>query len=92
MRRASERRAQWAIIILALFFALGGSAIAAKTFLITSTSQIKPSVLAKLKGKNGKNGKNGSGPEGHPGRRRSHRPSREPNGSNGTNGKDRARR
>ena len=57
MRRASERRAQWAIIILALFFALGGSAIAAKTFLITSTSQIKPSVLAKLKGKNGKNGR-----------------------------------
>ncbi len=65
MRRASERRAQWALIILALFFALGGSAIAAKTFLITSTSQIKPSVLAKLKGKNGKNGLTGA--EGHPG-------------------------
>ncbi len=38
---------------LALFFALGGTAIAAQHYLITSTSQIKPSVLAKLKGKAG---------------------------------------
>ena len=33
---------------LALFFALGGSAVAASRYIITSTSQIKPSVLAKL--------------------------------------------
>ncbi len=34
---------------LALVFAMSGSAIAAKHYLITSTSQIKPSVLAKLR-------------------------------------------
>ena len=45
---------------LALFFALGGSAYAAKKYLITSTSQIKPSVLAQLKGKAGANGAPGT--------------------------------
>jgi hypothetical protein len=56
------RRPSPAIIIasLALFFALGGTAIAAKRYLITSTSQIKPSVLAKLKGKAGKQGPAGA--------------------------------
>ena len=44
------------IACLALFFALGGTAIAAKHYLITSTSQIKPSVLTKLKGHPGKQG------------------------------------
>ena len=67
MRRATGRQAQWAIVILALFLALGGSAFAAKKYLITSTSQIKPSVLSDLKGKSGKNGT--PGPEGHPGDR-----------------------
>ena len=33
---------------LALFVALGGTSIAAQHYLITSTSQIKPSVLKKL--------------------------------------------
>jgi len=33
---------------LALFVALGGSAVAASHYIITSTSQIKPSVLSKL--------------------------------------------
>ena len=50
---------------LALFFALGGSAYAAKKYLITSTSQIKPSVLAQLKGRAGANGAQGpAGPAG----------------------------
>jgi hypothetical protein len=63
-----------AIALLALFFALGGTAIAAKHYLITSASQIKPSVLKQLQGKtgppgpagaNGSNGANGTqGPQG----------------------------
>ena len=62
------------IALLALFFALGGTAIAAKHYLITSASQIKPSVLNQLQGKtgppgpagaNGSNGANGTqGPQG----------------------------
>jgi len=59
------------IAVLALFFALGGTAIAAHHYLITSTKQIKPSVLKKLKGKAGKNGTNGTNGT---------------NGKNGTNG------
>jgi hypothetical protein len=41
---------------LALFIALGGSAAAARHYLVTSTSQIKPSVLKKLKGNAGAQG------------------------------------
>jgi Collagen triple helix repeat (20 copies) len=41
---------------LALVFAMTGGAYAAKKYLITSTKQIKPSVLAQLKGASGKNG------------------------------------
>jgi hypothetical protein len=59
------------IASLALFFALGGTAIAAQHYLITSTSQIKPSVLAKLKGNTGANGAQGpqgpTGPDGSQG-------------------------
>ncbi len=57
-----------AIALLALFFALGGTAIAAKHYLITSTSQIKPSVLKQLHGKVGETGPAGTaglaGPQG----------------------------
>jgi hypothetical protein len=53
------------IASLALFFALGGTAIAARHYLITTTSQIKPSVLAKLKGNAGRAG--AQGPAGAPG-------------------------
>lgn len=53
---------------LALFLALGGSAVAAKHYLVTSSSQIKPSVLSKLKGKTGATGPVGpqgtGGPQG----------------------------
>jgi hypothetical protein len=56
------------IASLALFFSLGGSAIAASHYLISSTSQIKPSVLQTLKGHSGLAGATGvagvQGPQG----------------------------
>jgi hypothetical protein len=53
------------VATLALVFAMSGGALAASKFLITSTKQIKPSVLASLKGKAGKAGANGApGPAG----------------------------
>ena len=49
-----------AIAIAALFFALGGGAVAASHhYLITSTKQIKPSVIKKLKGAKGPRGAQG---------------------------------
>jgi Collagen triple helix repeat (20 copies) len=73
------------IATLALVFAMTGGAYAAKKYLITSTKQIKPSVIAQLKGKNGKTGVNGAngtngaqGPVGEKG----------PAGTNGTSGKE----
>ena len=44
---------------LALVLALSGSAIAANTYLLTSTKQISPSVLKKLKGAKGPRGHKG---------------------------------
>jgi hypothetical protein len=56
------------IASLALFFALGGTAIAAKHYLITNTSQIKPSALSQLHGRVGAQGPAGApGPQGSPG-------------------------
>jgi len=53
------------VATLALVFAMSGGAYAASKFLITSTKQIKPSVLASLKGKAGANGAPGAtGPAG----------------------------
>jgi hypothetical protein len=52
-------------LTLALVFAMTGGAFAAGKFLITSTKQISPKVLASLKGAKGKNGT--PGPAGAPG-------------------------
>jgi hypothetical protein len=41
------------VAVVALFFALGGTAIAAHHYLITSESQIKPGVLKSLHGATG---------------------------------------
>jgi hypothetical protein len=65
-----SRRATYANIVatLALVFAMSGGALAASRYLITSTKQIKPSVLASLKGAKGAAGAQGSagaaGPQG----------------------------
>jgi hypothetical protein len=48
------------IATLAMVFAMTGGAYAASKILITSTKQIKPSVLAQLKGKPGPAGANGA--------------------------------
>jgi hypothetical protein len=65
---------------LALVFAMSGGALAASKYLITSTKQIKPSVLTALKGKTGAAGKEGlAGKEGAAGKEG-------PKGANGTNG------
>jgi hypothetical protein len=70
---------------LALVFAMSGGAFAAGKFLITSTKQIKPSVLKQLQGKAGVPGPVGTpGPQGPAGANgKDGAP-----GTNGTNGKD----
>jgi hypothetical protein len=50
------------VAFLALFVALGGTAIATTHYVVTSTKQIKPSVLKKLRGNRGP-----AGPPGAPG-------------------------
>jgi hypothetical protein len=56
------------VATLALFLALGGTAAAARHYLITSTRQIKPGVLKALHGASGPRGPAGaSGPPGAPG-------------------------
>jgi hypothetical protein len=56
------------VACLALFVALGGTGIAATHYLITKASQIKPSVIAQLRGHNGSPGQNGAnGVNGVPG-------------------------
>jgi uncharacterized low-complexity protein len=57
-----RRRITYANVVatLALVLALSGGAVAASSYLITSTRQIKPNVLVALKGKRGKTGKAGA--------------------------------
>ena len=60
-----KRKSKWTsptmvIACLALFISLTGSSIAAGHYLITSTKQIKPSVLTKLKGAKGPKGSQGA--------------------------------
>lgn len=53
MKRIPRPSPASAVALVVLFFALGGTALAAKHYLITSTGQIKPSVLSKLRGNTG---------------------------------------
>jgi hypothetical protein len=54
---------------LALLFSMSGGALAAQHYLISSTNQISPKVLAKLKGNTGRTGAPGApGIEGPPGK------------------------
>ncbi len=57
-----------AIAVLALVFAMTGGAWAANEYVVTSTKQIKPKVLKKLRGRTGKTGATGAtgaaGPQG----------------------------
>ncbi len=57
-----------AVALVALFVALGGTAVAAKHYLIDSTKQINPKVLRKLHGERGPRGLTGApGTPGAPG-------------------------
>ncbi len=47
------------VVTLALLFTMSGGALAANHYLITSTKQISPKVLKKLKGNTGKKGAKG---------------------------------
>jgi hypothetical protein len=63
LRRAKPRwhvpSPAMAVALIALFVAMGGSAIAASHYLINSTKQINPKVLKKLRGNVGRPGTNG---------------------------------
>lgn len=60
--------AGWVLAVAALVLVAGGTAWAAGTYLITSTNQISPKVLAELHGPRGKRGKPGAvGAAGLPG-------------------------
>ncbi len=79
------------VVTLALVFAMSGGAYAASRYVLTSTKQIKPSVLAQLKGKPGAAGAQGpTGPAGSAGPTGPQGPAGakgEP-GANGASGKD----
>lgn len=79
-----RRRFTYANVVMtfALVFAITGGAYAAKKYIITSKSQIKPNVWAQLRGPAGANGKDGAaGPQGPQG-------VQGPAGTSGTDGKD----
>jgi Collagen triple helix repeat (20 copies) len=71
---------------LALFLSMSGGAMAARHYLITSTKQIKPSVLKQLRGKRGRTGAKGvTGPRGRTGAKGTTGP-QGPQGSPGVEG------
>jgi hypothetical protein len=73
MISAIQRRLTYANVAatLALVFAMSGGALAAKHYMVSSTRQISPKVLNKLKGKSGSPGRTGpkgeAGPKGERG-------------------------
>lgn len=62
---ATNPSAAMVVALVALFVALGGTGLAASRYLITSTKQIKPSVLRSLHGREGQEGP--QGPQGNTG-------------------------
>jgi hypothetical protein len=71
MFKSTHRRVNYANVTatLALVFSMSGGALAANHYLITSTKQISPKLLKKLKGKTGATGVAGlQGKEGVPGK------------------------
>ena len=74
LRRPSTKAVPWIVACVAIVLAMGGTGLAAKKYLITSTKQISPKVLAKLHGARGARGL--TGPAGAAGAK----------GANGANG------
>ena len=74
LRRPSTTAVPWIVACVAIVLAMGGTGFAAKKYLITSTKQISPKVLAKLHGAKGARGL--TGPAGAAGAK----------GANGANG------
>jgi hypothetical protein len=63
--RARKPSPSMIVACLALFVALGGTGIAASRYVISSTAQIRPSVLKSLRGRRGPTGPRGpAGPAG----------------------------
>lgn len=89
LRRRMSVTPSAVIATVALVFAMTGGAYAANKYLITSTKQIKPSVLKQLQGKAGKTGPAGAsgaqGPAGTAGAKGANGTAGT-NGTNGTNG------
>jgi hypothetical protein len=59
MIRRSHLSFATVVSLLALFVALGGTAVAARQYLLTSTKQISPKVLKALRGRTGPRGRQG---------------------------------
>jgi len=58
-----HRKAE-AVALIALFVSLGGTSIASTAYIITKTSQIKPSVLRQLRGNSSRGATGATGPTG----------------------------
>jgi hypothetical protein len=59
LRKPVRSSVPWVVAIAAIVLAMGGTGLAAKKYLITSTKEISPIVLAKLHGVKGERGPEG---------------------------------